>query len=171
MKTITFGMLKKSWLYRRNRMSTCQSVQQIRTKPQLEVPQENDPSHKLRLEPRTLKVYLYVFRSWLRRTLNILQQEIHSFFLRIPARYREPNYFPVTRSYSSCSPIQRRFLSSYNRARSACISKMASNHPWATRADLRLFLDGWDMGEKWASQTYNPESCTEQLVANTQDQS
>lgn len=152
-------------------MSTCQSIQRALTTARVGVPREDGCFHKLHLRCLTLAVHPCLFYSWLCRTTDIVSQELRSLVQRISARCKEPNYFPVTRSYSSCSPTQRQFLNSYNRARSACISEMASNHPGATRADLRLFLEGWDKGEKWATQTYSPESCIAQSVANTQDQS
>ncbi len=37
---------------------------------------------------------------------------------------------------------------------------------WATRADLALFLEGWDMGETWACHKHNPDFYTSQLAAN-----
>ena len=142
-------------------MSTFQSIQKTLTNSLVGVPQADGLFHKLLRRCPTPVIYLCAFCSWLNRTLNIVSQETRSLFQRIAARYKEPNYFPVTHSYSNCSPTQRPFLNSYNHARSACISEMVSNHPWATRAGLRLFLEGWDKGEKWATQTYNPESYIE----------
>lgn len=135
------------------------------------VPQRRGP---LRIVHRCFLLvayYPYLFLSWLYRNLSILSQEICSLFGRIAVQRKGLNYFPVTRSYSSCSPSQRPFLNSYNRARSACISEMASNHPWSTRVDLQLFLEGWDKGEMWATQIYSRDSCTAQSVASIQDQS
>ena len=149
-------------------MITCQSIQKALTNSLVGVPQANGLFHKLLRCCPTPAAYLCGLCFWLCRTRDILSQEIRSLFRRIAARYREPNYLPVGRSYSNCSPIQRLFLNSYNHARSACISEMAANHPWANRGDLQILLEGWDKGEKWAIQTYSPESCIGQSAANTQ---
>jgi len=146
-----------------------QSIQSYLTKLQIMALQENVRFRRLREWLLRLITYPCLFSSGLYRNLNIFLQEIRSLFGRILARHKEQDYLPVTRSYSSCSPIQRQILSSYNQARSACILEMASNRPWATRVDLATFLEGWDMGEKWASHTYNLVSCIGQSAANNQD--
>jgi hypothetical protein len=112
-------------------------------------------------------VYVLLLVSDLRRSLNILLSETYSLVGRIRFRHATLNFCQVTHSYSSSSPTERLTLNSYNHARSACISEMATRYPWASLVDLRLVLEGWDRGEKWASQTYNPGSCSEQLVSGT----
>lgn len=112
-------------------------------------------------------VYLYLAWSWICQNLNILLQETRSLFGRIQVRRKGLNYVPVTRSYSGSLPTQRPFLNSYNQARSACISEMVSNRPWASLVDFQLFLEGWDKGEKWASQEDNRGFYTEQSVAGS----
>lgn len=144
-----------------------QSIERTLTQARIEVPRPNGLLHKLRYCFLFLAFYPVAFLSWSHRILNIISQEICSLFGRIEVQYKELDYIPVTRSYLSCSPTQRPFLNSYNHARSACISEMAANHPWATRVDLQLFLEGWDKGEKWASQTYSQDSCTAQSAANS----
>ena len=100
------------------------------------------------------------------QNLDICVQEIRSLFGRIEVRCKGLNYIEVTRSYSEMTPNELPFLDMYNHSRSACISKMAANHPWATVVDLEIILEGWDMGEKWFSHKNNLEFCTSQLVAN-----
>ena len=134
-----------------SRMSVSQLYQRTWTESLVGAPRQRGLFHMLRRCVLSLTYYPYVVGSYLRPILSIISQEIRSCFLRIEVQRRELNYIPVTRSYSAHSPTQHPTLSSYNQARSACILEMAANHPWATRVDLALFLEGWDMGEKWAS--------------------
>jgi len=131
---------------------------------------EDDLLYRLQYGFLQLTVQGFVIASSLCRNLSILLQEIRTLVWHIQVQHKAFHYFQVIPSYSSCSPTQRRFWNSYNRARSACISEMVSKYPKASRVDLQLFLEGWDEGEKWAFQMCNLASCTEQLVANTQDQ-
>jgi len=133
----------------------------------LGVPQPRGLSHILRQRGLSLTFYLYALYFRGLQDINIILREIRSFFRRIEVQRKGLTYIPVTRSYSNCTPIQHRLLNSYNHARSADISRMAANHPWATRVDFALFLEGWDRGEKWASRESNLDSYTGRSAANS----
>lgn len=127
----------------------------------LKVAQERGVLYRLRYCFLLLAFYPCALVSHVRLNLNTLLPEIHTLFWHIEVRRKALDYFPVVRSYSACSPIQRLFWSSYSLARSACISEMASKYPKAGPVSVQFFLEGWDAGEKWASQAYNSDSCTE----------
>jgi hypothetical protein len=143
-----------------------QSIQWAYVESRLRASQDRDLFHTSRRRFLCLANYSCALLSCIHRNLNIVSQEICSLFGRIGVRYRGLDFVPVTRCYSMTPPIERPFLDSYNQSRISCIREMAANHPWATRVDLRVFLEGWDMGEKWASQKYNPEFCNSHMVAS-----
>lgn len=52
--------------------------------------------------------------------------------------------------------------------RSRDIQLLRETCPWATVADLHLFLLGWNRGEEFAGREYgNQHSCNEQTIANS----
>lgn len=131
------------------------------------VPQPRSRCHILRRYVLSLAFSLYAFYLRRLQDINIILRETRSFFLRIEVQRTVLKYIPVTRSCSNCTPTQLRLLNSYNHARSADISRMAANHPWATAVDFALFLEGWDRGEKWASRESNLDSYTVRSAANS----
>jgi hypothetical protein len=53
-------------------------------------------------------------------------------------------------------------------ARSRDIQLLRQTYPWATVADLHLFLLGWNKGEEFAGREYRSgHSCNEQTTANS----
>jgi hypothetical protein len=53
-------------------------------------------------------------------------------------------------------------------ARSRDIQLLRETYPWATVADLHLFLLGWNKGEEFAGrECYSQHSCSEQTIANS----
>jgi hypothetical protein len=147
-------------------MRVKKSYSQMLIESHVKALQDRGLLHKLRYRCPVLAFYPYVFLSWSRRNINIVSQEVYSLFGRIGVRYRGLNCVQVTRSYSETTPTQRPFWSIHNHARSACILEMASKRPWATLVDLELFLEGWDMGEKWAFQKDSSGFCIAQQVSN-----
>jgi hypothetical protein len=132
----------------------------------LKAGQERGVLYRLRYGFLLLAFYPCALVSHIHLNLNILVQEIHILFWHIEVRRKALDYFSVIRSYSACSPTQCLFWSRYSRARSACISEMASKYPKASPVSVQLLLEGWDTVEKWASQLYSPGSCTEQSASN-----
>lgn len=147
-------------------MKIKQFLSQRLIESRLKVPQERGVLYRLRYCFLLLAFYPCALVSHIRLNLNTLLQEIYTLFWHIEVRRKASDYFSVIRSYSACSPTQRLFWSRYSRARSACISEMASKYPKASPVSIQLLLEGWDAGEKWASQVHSPGSCTEQSASN-----
>jgi len=115
----------------------------------------------------SLIVYPYLSWKWLVEFLRIVLQETRSFFGRISVRMQE-NYHVVLGSGYESSASQHLLPCRRTQARSACIPKLVAMRPWATMVDLELFLEGWDMGEAYASPHNNLLSCSAQMASSTQ---
>ena len=65
-------------------------------------------------------------------------------------------------------PIQHPVLNRRTSARSHGTQLVRETYPWATVADLHLFLLGWKKGEEFAGQEYYSQRfCNERTVANS----
>ena len=115
----------------------------------------------------SLVLYPYLSWKWLVEFLHIVLQETHSLFGRISVRMRQDCHVLLGSAYENLAtehlvPCRRA------QARSACISKLAAKRPWATMVDLEILLEGWDMGEAYASPHDNPAFCSGHMASSTQ---
>jgi hypothetical protein len=115
----------------------------------------------------SLIVYPYLSWKWLVEFLRIVLQETRSLFGRISVRMQE-NYHVVLGSGYESSASQHLLPCRRTQTRSACIPKLVAMRPWATMVDLELFLEGWDMGEAYASPHNNLPFCSAQMASSTQ---
>jgi hypothetical protein len=103
--------------------------------------------------------YPYLFGTWLYRWANVLSQEARSFFGRISEGHAKNWYFEVGQAFDAL-PNGHLVPCTRTHIRTTCIQQMLSSRPWASSAEARIFLEGWDKGEMWASQKGSLDSCS-----------
>jgi hypothetical protein len=110
--------------------------------------------HRLRAAPFAPRL----FCAWIVARLHELLSEARSLVGRMKTRRERQHYLVTVGPAWVTDPTQRLVPCTRTRARTTDIQEMLSNRPWASLVDLEIFLEGWDRGEKWASQECNSES-------------
>ena len=110
--------------------------------------------------------YPYLAALWIRQLQRELLQESRSFCGRIGVVRGGMRYVEVGRGWEM-TPTGHLVSCTRTRARTSDIQQMLSSRPWASLVDLQIFLEGWDRGERWASQEHILDSCNPRLGASS----
>ena len=140
-------------------MQLTQSLQRFSIERSLQDELEHGLLRTLRYHSLRLALHLVLFLLWMNQWLGIFSQEMGSLFERISVRNKGPHFVEAGPRCEKL-PIQRLVSCTRTLSRSACISKIVSNHPRATVVGLEVALAGWDMGEKCASKRRSLDSYT-----------
>jgi hypothetical protein len=143
------------------------SLFQLSTRPLGELLRKSEDDHFRRLVDYCFRLFgaFGLFRQSLHQRLRNIQLEIGSFRGRISIQNGK-NLGVVLGPGFEKHPTQHLVRCRRTRARILDMQSMRAQWPWASTADLQIFLVGWDKGAEWVGRD-NADSCISQQDIKT----